>query len=820
MSCVCTQTNTNTASINAQFNLNKVNKEMEAAMEQLSSGKRINTASDDAAGMAIASRITSEVKGIEMAIRNASDGQALIDTAEGAHVEIENMLQRARELAVQASNDTNSADDRASLQLEIDQLLTEIDRTSANTSWAGKTLMGGASGGASEFTFQIGTGTAAADKVSVSIGEMSAVALGVGGSPSGVTGRDTGPAGLRVDGNKVTIEGTPAQGDTFTLDINNQSVSVIYSASDQYSDDVTGVAAQIKDKIDSLTAAGTIAAMTVTDNSDGTLTIAQSAKPTMSAAGGTNVETGTINSSTPAAPTLTLSAKPDTGDTVAFTVNGTAVSYTVLAADDTLDKVVAKLVIAANTANSGNKVAAVVAGDEVTAAAGASGSGALSFGDDTTPAGVVTIAAFTHTGAVDNAATLADNIVTISGDYNTAGDAVSVKINEQTVTYAKAANDGFMDGVVGAAAGLKQKIEATSGLENVIVTDNGDGSLTLTQNTIPIMESPIVGLTDAPAVNVTYTGTTAAAGSLAVTGSFVAGQQISFDLFGETVTFTTKDEDGFNNTLAGVSNQMAAAINDAGISGVTAAKTSGTNAVTITASTVTANASVVSGDASITTSTGAIANATGATVVISETGTPVVGDAYSFEVAGQAFSFVVAADGYTQDVFGLAQQMKDTVDAAGIMGLSVAATASAGTSATITVKRDLNDVTGGGSSTVVTNMTSLASDEIAVTDYSGAIDVSSTELAANAIDRIDAALLTLNEQRAELGAVSNRMDHTINNLSNVSSNLQSGLSRIQDADFAKVTGDLTKSQIMSQAATAMLAQANASKQGVLSLLQG
>ena len=100
--------NTNTASINAQFNLNKVNQEMEKAMEQLSSGKRINTASDDAAGMAIASRITSEVKGIEMAIRNSSDAQALIDTAEGAHQEVENILQRARELAVQASNDTNS----------------------------------------------------------------------------------------------------------------------------------------------------------------------------------------------------------------------------------------------------------------------------------------------------------------------------------------------------------------------------------------------------------------------------------------------------------------------------------------------------------------------------------------------------------------------------------------------------------------------------------------------------------------------------------------------------------------------------------------
>ena len=139
----------------------------------------------------------------------------------------------------------------------------------------------------------------------------------------------------------------------------------------------------------------------------------------------------------------------------------------------------------------------------------------------------------------------------------------------------------------------------------------------------------------------------------------------------------------------------------------------------------------------------------------------------------------------------------------------------------VSMTRTLTDTTtNSGGSTIVTNIQSLAADEIAPTEYSGAIDVSTADLSANAINRIDAALLQLNAQRAELGAVSNRMDYTINNLSNVSSNLQGGLSRIQDADFAKVTGDLTKSQIMSQAATAMLAQANASKQGVLSLLQG
>jgi flagellin len=119
--------NTNTASINAQFNLNKVNQEMEKAMEQLSSGKRINSASDDAAGLAISSRMTAEVRGTAQAVRNALDGQALIDTAEGAHIEVENILQRMRELSVQSSNDTYNSNDRAMLQSEMDQLATEIE---------------------------------------------------------------------------------------------------------------------------------------------------------------------------------------------------------------------------------------------------------------------------------------------------------------------------------------------------------------------------------------------------------------------------------------------------------------------------------------------------------------------------------------------------------------------------------------------------------------------------------------------------------------------------------------------------------------------
>jgi flagellin len=158
----------------AQAAASSVNKEMEISMARLSSGKRINSAADDAAGVAIASRLTSEVRGTNQAIRNAMDAQAFLDTAEGAHKEIENILQRMRELAVQAANDSNDATDRDNLDTEFASLIVEIDRISDVTEWAGKSLM--AADGS--FTFQIGSGTAAADSLTVTIQQMGTNSLG------------------------------------------------------------------------------------------------------------------------------------------------------------------------------------------------------------------------------------------------------------------------------------------------------------------------------------------------------------------------------------------------------------------------------------------------------------------------------------------------------------------------------------------------------------------------------------------------------------------------------------------------------------------
>ena len=154
---------------------------MEASMERLSTGKRINSASDDAAGVAISSRLSAEVRGTNQSVRNALDGQALIATAEGAHKEIENVLQRMREIAVQAANDTNNTQDRKNLQAEMDAMVTEIDRISHATTWAGSALLNGNAAGAVDttatFSLQVGSATGTQNQISVSIGSMNAETL-------------------------------------------------------------------------------------------------------------------------------------------------------------------------------------------------------------------------------------------------------------------------------------------------------------------------------------------------------------------------------------------------------------------------------------------------------------------------------------------------------------------------------------------------------------------------------------------------------------------------------------------------------------------
>ena len=135
--------NTNVKSLVAQDSLMKSGRAMATAMERLSTGKRINSAKDDAAGLSISNRMDAQIRGLTMAVKNANDGISLMQTAEGALDEVTNSLQRMRELAVQAVNGTNNAQDRAALDAEVQQLKSEIDRTAKTTQFNSINLLDG-----------------------------------------------------------------------------------------------------------------------------------------------------------------------------------------------------------------------------------------------------------------------------------------------------------------------------------------------------------------------------------------------------------------------------------------------------------------------------------------------------------------------------------------------------------------------------------------------------------------------------------------------------------------------------------------------------
>jgi flagellin len=179
--------NTNTMSLNAQRNLSSTQGALATSIQRLSTGLRVNTAKDDAAGLAIANRMDAQARGMNVAVRNANDGISLAQTAEGALGKVGDMLQRMRELAVQSANSSNTSADRTSLNSEFRQLADEIDRTLASTRFNGTTILGASAG---SLQFQIGANNATSDQLTVSTTNMqsSASITAVTGSAAVITG--------------------------------------------------------------------------------------------------------------------------------------------------------------------------------------------------------------------------------------------------------------------------------------------------------------------------------------------------------------------------------------------------------------------------------------------------------------------------------------------------------------------------------------------------------------------------------------------------------------------------------------------------------
>ena len=200
--------NTNIASLNAQRNLNKSQSANQTALQRLSSGLRINSAKDDAAGLALSTRFNTQIRGLNVAVRNAGAGISLAQTAEGALGSMSDNLQRVRELAVQSANATNSDVDREALQAEVTQLLSEVSRTAEETDFNGRKLLDGSFSA----TFQIGAN--AGQTLDISIAELTAGKLGAS-KDSGISAQGNsnalGTGDLSING--VAIQASRAEDD-------------------------------------------------------------------------------------------------------------------------------------------------------------------------------------------------------------------------------------------------------------------------------------------------------------------------------------------------------------------------------------------------------------------------------------------------------------------------------------------------------------------------------------------------------------------------------------------------------------------------------
>ncbi len=217
--------NTNTAATITANAITKNERAMSQAMERLSTGQRINSAADDAAGLAISSRMTSQINGLNMAVRNANDAISMVQTSEGAMIEVSDMLQRMRELAVQASSGTNSATDRTALNTEFQALGAEVTRIGGNTQWNGTNILDGvATSGAQNF--QVGAN--ASQTIShtfATIGKNSSTVTQATGTPAASGAKQV---------TTLTIAGT-ADGDVVTGTINGQAFAITLDTHDDAS---------------------------------------------------------------------------------------------------------------------------------------------------------------------------------------------------------------------------------------------------------------------------------------------------------------------------------------------------------------------------------------------------------------------------------------------------------------------------------------------------------------------------------------------------------------------------------------------------------
>ncbi len=704
--------NTNLNALFAQAADTTASKSQSLAMQRLSTGLRINSAKDDAAGLAISNRMTSTIQGLSMAIRNANDGINMAQTADGALSQTTTILQRMRELAVQASNASNSADNRASMQQEVSQLKTQIDQIAKTTNFNDINLLDGS---ATKLDLQIGANQG--QTMTMNFDSAQTKDIGVG-SIATLTSNASSTVSKMVSGD-LTINGVQVGASLATSD----NVSYETTSGDRASSAIAKAAA-----INAVSAqSGVTATVNATSVNGSTMTVVAS--------------TGTI------------------------TINGvTTASFATSGTDAGISR--QTVVGAINAISSQTGVTAIDTGDMI--------HGVQLFAKD-------------------------GRNITLSTTLSTNATGLANSTTPATYT-----------GTYTLASATNSPITLGSGIGNNVANSG------LTIGTYAANTSQVVTTTRATAAIAPATGTTGLldGSSLKLNGVVIGAALASDDM--------SSDTSSAGSTKAASAIAIAAAINKStGLTGVSAVAQANT-IVGTTFGAATFTAIKLNG---VTINSNNMTNYTRADVanlVNRYTGQTGVSAADN----GKGITYT-AADGRNIEMAVVAT----TSTAAKTIGLNAnvvvgatATTTSAVTTYAQVALQSSNQFTVQSGTSGDANLNKLG---FTVGTFGGSnaglkikdIDISTQAGAQSALNSIDAAIKTVSANQSRAGAFLNRLDAVVSNLTTQNTNMTASRSSILDTDYSTETTNLAKSQIISQAATAMLAQANQSAQSVLSLLK-
>jgi len=773
--------NTNTASLDAQRQLMNSGAALDQATQRLSSGQRINSAKDDAAGLAISNKMTSQIRGLDQAVRNANDGVSLIQTAEGALTQSSNILQRMRELAVQSSNGIYSNSDRATLNAESKQLVGELDRIAKSTSFNGRNLLDGTLG---NISLQVGSqanqtisfNIAATDAKSLGLGSINANVLGTHLSQA-ITSTKFSDGDVLINGQSIgAFDGTAtgASLSSFLSSVNSKLSGVTVGAVNNVTATSagSGVTTDSALTIDVKNADGTSNQYKVsnTNNMDDLVTAIN------------NQASGAIVASKTA--DGFLSVVSNTGATITLTKTANA------AADLGSG-------ITSGTAVQGELTLSSADGSAVRVTTGPNAASGLlaKLGLQETRANGTTLGlALTQSAAA--------NVALSYGDLKING--VTIDATNTNNLQGKVNNINAATGQTGVTASLKAEMDGSADLTRtrVDITSTVSGTITAAANLF------ING------IKVAITAGTDTKGLVTTINNASAGATAYLDANNTFHLYSQSNINMASTTTSAILGKVIKASTYVGTALATPVTSSAKAfAATGSAGSLNINNVNISLMGSLSTSLSGIASqinakqaTTGVFASVNDNGQLVLNSNAAFSVKAG-----LNQGAKTLSILGLQGSDNNPTNTETI-NPQIQLTSANGSAISIETTSNGKTATGFINQNVSTSGGGFGSSIASVS-----IDTQANAQAA--IKVIDTALSTINDTSANLGAINNRLDFTVSNLTSISGNTTAARSRIVDADFASETANLSRATVLQQAATAMLAQANQRPQNVLSLLR-